>query len=355
MSTSREMTPKKGLLLSLAVFAALFVVGERALARYGWGHFHPPKKLTAAREGGKDCVVFTGDSRMEAGYSGPQLREGLTSGGLDTCVGDLSLGGAGMDAQFTMVREYLASGSPPRAVVVGVVAEALMDEKAADSSQWVGNLAANLLFSRFADAPLHFPFVTAEAIQVLDRRLRFQLERLSSYGIYRSIIWSKVQAVQDRLVKRAPVARNEFGALEDMKNLGESFTARGQQSLATWKATHTFQPNRYFVALMEETSRQGVPLILVELPMPEAYLRELTRSPEGTALRQEMKRILAGRGIHYIDLASPSWFSDRLLSDGVHLNREGAALLSKDMGRELSHVLVRQPDAAPRMGEAGAP
>jgi hypothetical protein len=336
------VTTHRRLAISLATLFTLLAIGNVAFRSFAAKHFVPAQKLAAALRAGHDCMVVTGDSRMAAALSVDSLRAPLRAAGVDVCVADLALGGTGLAAQSVEVRAFLGRTTEVPLLVLGAVAEALLPTEEADPAEWTGSNAVILELSETSDASIHFPFEQFPSIRTIDRRERFYVERLSAFGVYRSLIWARVQGLQDRIAGRMLLPRNSFGNLEDMEKLEESFRRQGIAALNARQlsATRPFHP--WFAFLRSTARERGIPLVVIELPMPTRYRQEVSESPSGRALRRDLAELLQREESSYVDLSNQEWFNDRLLSDGLHLSDAGAVELSRDLGAALVRHLQKK-------------
>ena len=75
--------------------------------------------------------------------------------------------------------------------------------------------------------------------------------------------------------------------------------------------------------------------MVVELPMPSAY-RPVRDSRLGKALRERLPSDFCGRPVEWLDLSNAPGITKERFSDGLHLDRIGAALTSRPLGCQAS-------------------
>jgi hypothetical protein len=304
-------------------------------------HFLPEQKMEAAVAAGPGCILLLGDSRMDAAYSSSALHNALRQRASDRCVGDLSIGGTDVRGAYLAAREYLARGGSPQLVVVGEVADSLLDpDSRLDPQQMAGNNAIHLVWSRSSDIFFEAPGFPLASIDAFDAGFRFLIARATAIGRYQSLFWVRVQGIQDRLVGGRPATLNRFGRIADMDRLEEdlrtSATARLERQMT---APSGPQLGTWFMRLVRLLRDRGVPFAIAELPMRSSYRRAVTETAEALAYRRWVGARIAPLGGTSINLAEPSWIDDSLFADALHLNERGAQKLSADLGDQLAALL----------------
>jgi hypothetical protein len=345
----------RSLLVPALTALALIGVADRLLASRAARHFLPEQKLEAAVAAGSGCILLLGDSRMDAAYSPSDLHNGLDRTGFDGCVADLSVGATDVSGAYLAAREYLARGGRPRLVVVGKVADSLIDpDSRLDPQQMIGNNAIHLLWSRPSDVVLEVPGFPAASIEAFDAGFRFMVGRATAIGRYQSLFWVRVQRAQDRFLTGPEPTVNRFGQISDMSRLeenlrtkalsrmGHAMTASTERELGTW-----------FTRLDQLFQDARIPFAIVELPMPERYRRLVTRTPQAVAYQRWLTERLVLSGGTSIDLGEPTWIDDALFADALHLNPEGAKRLSRDLGERLATLST--PEASTNLEKIRSP
>ncbi len=345
------MSPRRALLLSLAVFGAGLVAADLAIARYASYRFLPAHRMADAVAQGQGCVAFAGDSRVVAALDDGVMRQGLRDRGLSVCVANFAIGALKLPELAVAVREYLRRGVTPRALVLGVTTDLLLPaDTPADSVTFVGNEAIALGWSQRSDLERHFPQGWFDNPGAFDRRFRFVTARSSAIGSYLSIGWQKVQALQDALSGHAG-PRNEFGALADMAAYSDDMEAAARTRLRrALTRPEEARLSPWFVDMEAALKARGAQLLIVELPMPERFRRAVTDTAEARLLRAWLGARLASRGETLIDLSSPDWLRDEYFSDALHLSSKGAAMFSAALAQRLAAPLTGdlRPAPAPR-------
>jgi hypothetical protein len=333
------MTAFASLRLAVLVFLLSLIACDRLLARYALGHFIPEQRMRAALEAGPGCVVLAGDSRMVAGIELDTVKRGLEVGGRDDCVASIAIGALPIHGISVAVREYLRRGGRPRTLVLGASEDTLLPRAIPpDPTGFAGNEAISLAWSEAGDVGRLYPGFPFENVLVFDDGLRFSLARLTGFGTYASLVWQKVQAVQDRVSGR-PRATNAFGAVADMDVLAEKMQATALGRLA--RTMSEPEPNRLDRAYSDIERRAqdaGAHFVVVELPMPDRYRDSVTESDAGRGYRAWFGERVARRAGTFIDLTQPAWRTPAVFGDFLHLNADGARHFSLDLGQALARL-----------------
>jgi hypothetical protein len=320
-----------GLLFALLACSSVLLAVEFAIRSRVAGRFLPEQTFQSAVAAGNGCVATFGDSRMVAGIVASELTQELARLETPTCHAALANGGTEIVAQFLTLRRYLEqAGQKPRLIVLGMTLEATLD-KHLSPDDMIGNEALVLGWSRPSDVTLVYSDFPRRQF---DDGFRFLTSRALATTAYGSLIWSKVRNAQDRLVHRNPGgARNEFGAVEDMNELAAAFRQNLSDRLNAYPARVSVHPA--LVAVTTTARAHGVPILLVELPMPSAYAHALAALPNAERLRVELKR-LTGSATGYADLSRPTWLSDAAFDDPLHLRRDAAVFFSRDLATSVA-------------------
>jgi|tagenome__1003787_1003787.scaffolds.fasta_scaffold20945278_3 hypothetical protein len=327
-------------LLPMLTALALIGVADAVLADRIEGHFLPEQKMVAAVGAGAGCIVLLGDSRLEAAYSPSALHDALRHGAADRCISDLSIGGTDVRAVYIAAREYLSRGGAPRLVVVGEVADSLLDpDSRLDPQQMAGNNAIHLVWSRRSDVFFDAPRFPLASIDAFDAGFRFLIGRATAIGRYQSLFWVRVQGAQDRLVGGRPATLNRFGRIADMGRLAEELQAKATSRLERQiTAPSGLRLGTWFVRLVQLLRDHGIPFAIAELPMRSSYRRAVTETPHALAYRRWLAEQISLLGGASINLAKPTWIDDSLFMDALHLNERGAQKLSADLGNEIARL-----------------
>ena len=329
--------------LLLAAGAAAIILGaaDRVLGSFGARHFLPEQKMQAALQAGDGCILVLGDSRMVAGLDERAAHEALRRRGADRCIADLAIGATDVSGAFLAARTYLAAGRVPSLVVVGKVEDSLLDPDITGPKAMVGNNALHLVWSTpgdvFAEVP-GFPFAS---IAAFDEGLRFLASRATALGRYQSLVSVRVQRLQDALTGTGRGSENRFGALGDMARLEQEFRSHAAARLADAVARPGAR-SRWLDALLDAVEARRTRVVVVELPMPEAYRRQVSDRPEAAAYRQLFAAALSARGHGFVDLSRATWAEDVMFADALHLGPAGAARLSRDLVEQLAVTALQE-------------
>ena len=294
--------------------------------------------MDAAVAAGAGCILLLGDSRMDAAYSPSALHDALRQGAADRCVSDLSIGGTDVRGAYLAAREYLSRGGSPKLVVVGAVADSLLDpDSRLDPQQMAGNNAIHFVWSRPSDVFFEAPGFPLASIDAFDAGFRFLVGRATALGRYQSLFWVRVQGAQDRLAGDDPSTLNRFGRIADMDRLEEDLRARAVGRLERLM-TRPSGPElgTWFRRLVQLLLDRGVPFAIAELPMRSSYRRAVTETPQALAYQRWLGQRISLLGGTSINLAEPAWIDDSLFADSLHLNERGAQKLSADLGFQLA-------------------
>lgn len=329
-------------LLLLPVLTALALLGltDGLLAHRMGRHFLPEQKMEQAVAAGPGCILLLGDSRMDAAYSPSALHDALHRKASDRCVADLSIGGTDVRGAYFAAREYLSRGGRPQLVVIGEVADSLLDpDSPLDPQEMTGNNAIHLVWSRPSDVFLQVPGFPLASVGAFDMGFRFLVGRATAIGRYQSLFWVRVQGAQDRFAGGHPSSVNRFGQIADMDHLAEEMRARAishMERLMTAPAGPEL--GTWFTRLIQLFRERGLPFALVELPMRESYRHAVTETPQALAYQGWLARAISPWGGTSIDLAAPPWIDDSLFADALHLGKPGAKKLSEDLGSRLASL-----------------
>jgi hypothetical protein len=321
-----------GLALGTALVA--LVAADRLLGRYGSKHFLPEQQMRAAIAGGDGCVLFLGDSRMVSALDKEAFQAALREHSADRCVTDLAIGATDVSGAFIAARTYLASGRTPAITVVGKVEDSLLDPDATRPHALVGNNALHLVWSTPGDVFAQVPGFPFASVAAFDDGLRFLLARALSLGRYQSLVSFRVQRWQDGLTGSVLPADNRFGLAGDMAALEHDLRARAKARLAL-AVKHPGARSLWFDPLLDLLETHGSRVVVVELPMPRSYREGVSQSPEALLYRQSFSTALSARGHAYVDLSHPPWLDDSAFMDALHLGRQAAAQLSRDLGSRI--------------------
>jgi hypothetical protein len=325
-----------GLVGSVLVVLGGLSVTDVALSRYAQVHFGPNRLLRAAVATGDRCVLTIGDSRMEAGVDPESLIEALDRDGRATCVASLGIGAVGLEGQSLALRRYLSAPRHPLVVVLGV--GLLLPGDSVDPSQMVGNAALELAWSNAADVATFFP---GFPLRDFDPGVRFSIERTNAMQSYASLIWAKVQGVQTWLTSGQDGVgpSNKFGLLDDMNKLAETFARDAGARLERWQGD--WRESSWFEYVDQTVRQRGAKLVVVHVPMNSAYRRRVNDTQLWGSYSAWLAKDLAKRGDAFVDLSAS--VDDARFGDGVHVDRDGAALFSRALGQAVRSAVAPPP------------
>jgi hypothetical protein len=330
----------RNLIASVVTGVVALVAGDRVLGWYGQRHFLPERQMQTAVAAGDGCIMFLGDSRIEAALNHAVVHQALSQRGADRCIADLGMGAMDVSGEFLAARRYLASGRNPILAVVGKVEDSLMDPDATGPAKMVGNNAIHLVWTNSRDVFAEvdgFPFASVAAF---DDGLRFLIARGTAFGRYQSLVSLRVQRLQDGLTGTDRGLENRFGQLSDMAALERDLREHADARLAA----ATDKPgvrSSWFDRLVDMLHSRGTRVAVVEIPMPSAYRQSISASVQAGAYRRWFTDHLRTRGVVYIDLALAPWVDDdsSMFVDPLHLSPAGAAHFSRDLGDRLPTVV----------------
>jgi hypothetical protein len=312
-----------------------------ALRVYAKRHFLPSQHMQEALTAGDGCVLFLGDSRMEASFDAEAFHRGLRAVGPDRCHAALAVGATDIAGHFFTAREYLAAGRRPALAVLGISGDSLLGpEHPLRPEELVGNNVIHLEWTRAGDVFTEVPGFPFEDIATFDAGFRFLVSQATPLGHYQSLVSVKTQALTGRLIGRAAAERNRFGALADMTSLEGGLRARAPERLAA--ALHGRDAERlgvWFPATAGMLAARGTRLLAVELPMRRLYRDKVTDLPETIAYHAWLAAELAREGHDFLDLSRAPFVDDALFADALHLGPVGAALVSEQIGRRVGALL----------------
>ena len=305
--------------------------------------------MRTALSQGDECLLFLGDSRMAAAFDGTALHAKLTEYGVDRCVVNLAIGATDVSGMVMTARRYLSAGRRPLVAVVGKVADSIIDPAPANPDSMVGNNALHLVWSNPGDVFSEvsgFPFANVRAF---DDGGRFLFDRSTALGRYQSQVSIRVQRVQNALVSAGPSPQNRFGAVVDMASLEEGLRLAAVARLETALRPSRGSPHfgSWFTRFQDDLGKVGASVVVVELPMPSNYRRQVTETSQAAAYQKWLKEALASRGDSFVDLGRPPWLADSSFADALHLNGSSAARLSADLGATLGPILQKSSGRRP--------
>jgi hypothetical protein len=335
------------LIVAALTFLAVLIACDRILGRYGARHFLPQQKMDRAAAAGDGCILILGDSRMDAGFDSSAFHEGLRTTGRDHCVAQLAIGATTAAGHYFTVREYISGGRRPLVAVIGMAGDSLLGpQHAVRPDEMVGNQAIHLTWTKASDVFAEVPGFPTTNVATFDAGLRFLMARATSFGRYQSMVSIKTQRLARWLTGQASESVNRFGALDDMARLEEGLRADASARIAREMASPASERlGQWFPWTATLLEHHGVPIVAVELPMPEAYRKSVAELPQTVAYRTWLAGELHRRGGAWIDLSHETWLEDRLFGDPLHLGAQGATRFSQSLGRHLASLLVDAPDA----------
>ena len=341
------------LFVPLFTASLLVALGAHGLARYAPRHYVPAQEMERGLAAGDGCILFLGDSRMVAALDPAALHHTLQASGRDRCHAGLAIGATDVAGVFLTAREYLSAGRLPRVAVIGKAGDSLLGS--ADPlppEQMVGNNAIHLIWSTPRDVLDEVPGFPWASVEAFDRGFRFLVGRSSALGQYQSLVSARVQHLQELLVGDAAGPQNRFGAVGDMGSLEGEFRARAPKRLT--QAMHGGADDRYghwFRALAELLRSRRIPMLVVELPMPDDYRRSVTDTGLASSYEAWLANELVRHGDRFLDLSRADWVRDHLFMDELHIGPAGATLVSTEIGRSLAPMLAASPVPERRSAE----
>ncbi len=325
----------KGLIIQAAVCLVTLATFDVLLGSYEASNQIPQRKMKEALRKQGNLLVFSGDSRAVAAVDYEIIRGQLSAAECDLTVVDLALESTDATWQILALQKYLKHKRKLSGVVLGFTTDLLLAEPEAFSPDtWYGPLTTNFLWAQPEDIDLMYP---GFPLSNLDVGLRFYLNRTTHLGIYKPVLWHKWQLAQESLLFGTETGeRNQFGRVEDMKELAQRFASGGRERLLRYRDGEGWKLNPLFEKFRLHLKERQIPLILVELPMSEHYQREVSQSAEGRAFRSWLRHRIESDGGLYLDFSQPAWMTDEFIPDRSHINPEGARLISRDLGEDLA-------------------
>jgi lysophospholipase L1-like esterase len=116
-----------------------------------------------------------------------------------------------------------------------------------------------------------------------------------------------------------------------MQALAVTFANAAIGELERW-AGH-WQEGPWFETFRALVHRAGAKLVVVHVPMRQAYRRAVNDTALWTSYETWLRADLASQGDFYVDLSRS--LDDALLEDGVHANAEGARVFSKALANAI--------------------
>ena len=322
----------KTLLRRLVLGALLLLAAERVLNLYGPRHFVPTQTLAAARGTGDDCLLYTGDSRTVAGIDAETLRRELGGSRGPARVADVSVRALDVPGQVIMLRSWLDGDRRPGVVMLGVTIDSLIRHPGPPPSAWAGPQAVKLVRSRRDDVFLHFPgWPRRDVLLGAD----FLVRRTNAFHGYESILWERAQHAQSLLTGAPPMSR--FGGFENMPQIAPAFERQALALLSLGSPWQGWTLSPWFQWLRRELRARAVPLVLVELPMPERFRERVSRTAAARALRTALEQDLRAEAGRYVDFSDSPTIHDGDFGDPLHLRPQAARRFTA----ELAAILAR--------------
>jgi hypothetical protein len=145
----------------------------------------------------------------------------------------------------------------------------------------------------------------------------------------------RVQAWQGRLAgEKAGGARNEFGLVDEMGRLGDTFMAEDRDLQRDWDGHFRHDP--WFERIRAATHALGAKLAVVLVPMRKHYRDEVTSTPEGARYVAWLEADLARSGDALWNMRD--FAPDGDFGDGLHLSGRAPDAFSAALGREAAGV-----------------
>jgi hypothetical protein len=331
---------KQGLLVATVTLLLTLGSVDFVFGRYARSRFLPETYFRAALAEGRGCIVTLGDSRMLEGVKPEVFRSELARQGLDSCHAQLAIGGGQVSAQYAALRRYIEEeGRVPRLLIWGINPD-VAAPFTRSPDLFTGNNAVVLSWSRTSDVWLHYPGFPLENF---DDGFRFLAARSTNLSSYASLLWNAVQRVQDRFTRPAsPAERNRFGLVSDMaaleKTMARELTEGARSKLAV---------SAHVTALASLCQKHGIPMLWVEMPMPEHHHRQIEGHPNTLRIRRELARLATTSNGSFESMGDASWRDPRLFGDALHLGAAGAERFSRELAERVVKALAGAPAASP--------
>lgn len=328
--------------LRILIFFGAVAILTAFLSWVGPSHYIPTQKMARAIDQGDGCLVFIGSSRMAAAYDEDSLKAEFRKRGHQPCLGDLGLGGVGLDGQFVTIRHYLRHRPNPRAVVVGFHGADLFGVLDPTQVPFSGNRAVMYRWGHPGDLSAYYTSLNPSFAEL---SLKFLvLGAIPATAFVVSGVWYKVLAFQQWLTSKSgtdstpsPANANRFGQLEDMTDLAtQNESAAAQQFAHPPPANGEWAHSVWFSKIETLIREKHIPLILVELPAPQP--KELPSVADGRkAYRQWLTAHSADKN-HYVNLDEGSWTEPELFMDDLHVSPKGARKASQHFAEILPNL-----------------
>ncbi|MDB5353142.1 MAG: hypothetical protein JWN86_4389 [Planctomycetota bacterium] len=338
----------KSLVLRLAVFTALLVSFDHALAWYGRRSFLSERKIHAALARDEGGLLFVGDSRTVAALSFNVMEERLKQAGTPIRLVDLTLNSTGIEWHSLAARQIVRAAPKTRGVVLGFAMNRMLRrDLPVDPDLWVGFNSTFYSLIHPDDLDRLYP---GGPLARLDLKLKYYLGHFSSLYRYRSILQYRSDQFRARIIngERKKKGYNAFGRIADMEQDGKFVRSSSRELLLVHKTADGWSMNPWFEHLRSELRRRGIPLYVVELTVNGADRLSVADSPEGLAFRTWLSREIDSGGGHFFDMSHVPGISDADFPDTIHMDKPASIRFSTAFGDELASYFRRHPDLVNR-------
>jgi hypothetical protein len=346
MSTSDPQSDSaRPFLISAVVMLFALAALDSGLSVYAKKHLVFEVTLRRATASRAKNVVILGDSRMVQGVDPEVMNDLLGRAGRREKVAFLPIGAVDLPGQALALRQFFRADAEASLVVLGFSSTLLVPsrEPHRDPDDMVGNLAVELSWSDAGDVRTFFP---GFPFRHPDAGIRFLLSRGSALGTCRSLAWFRASSLRDKLVGRKKRPMNQFGAIEDMKLLVDSFATTSLDALSSWCPGQ--KQATWFQQIAESAKAHGASLLVVDIPMPRRYRDQIASHSRFNSYTAALKEQLRWDNISYANFSVLEAVSAEDFPDGIHLGSDGRDRFT----RVLSAVVVQELD---RSGTSGGP
>ena len=262
-----------------------------------------------------DCV-FLGNSLVEAGCDAETFHEKWPQDhGSPTAI-NLALGATSPVEHYLVLKAALDEGLRPKYFIYGFFDDQLTSAVKGDWQELIGNRAISYYFADEA-AAFYAPGSTLKKWQLrLTSRIPMMAERSS--------LWGRVEDVRRRIeeIGLPKQAANRFGRARDFVALeaadADSFNRRCESAVS-----QTVAFSGPVQGMIELARKNGVTVIMVEMPMPTRHRTLFYSGAAWASLRQRLQQACKQQQAVYISAAD--WVKDDAeFMDVTHLNGEGA-------------------------------
>ena len=302
-----------------ALIARLAVHSQRQQALTAVSH--PPKNIS---------VVFLGNSLMEAGGDPASFRAGWPTNQPAAPSLNLALGATSPVEHYLIWRRAIAHELRPQWLVYGFLDDQLNAPTRGDWSDLVGNRALSYYDPERA-AEFYAPGSTLKRWElVFTQHVPMLAERSS--------LWTKVERLRRQFssIGLPPEKTNRFGRVDD-------FGPPGAPEIASFidRCTAITETRAGFSApinqIVQLSHEHNIRVLFVEMPMPQQHRAAFYAKPIWPRLRTHVRELASTAGVTYLNASD--WVEDeRQFADSMHLNPEGARVLSTRLAQMMAKL-----------------